>query len=207
MPRINLLPWREEQRKERKLGFLVALGGGTVAAAVAAFATYLMFGQMIDAQDGRNELLRGQIKQLDKQIEEINNLESAKQRFIARMEIIEKLQRSRPEIVHLFDEIARQLPEGVYLTGVKQQEKRLKFDGVAQSSTRVSTFMRNIDSSEWMRNPDLEVVETKGNSSALGGSNFTLFAEQVSNTGQDEGKPEGKGKPGAGKKLASRGAP
>src|SRR6185312_9092887 len=85
MPRINLLPWREEQRKERKLGFMVALGGGTVAAAVAAFATYLMFGSMIDAQDSRNELLRGQIKQLDKQIEEINNLESAKQRFIARM--------------------------------------------------------------------------------------------------------------------------
>jgi type IV pilus assembly protein PilN len=203
MPRINLLPWREEQRKERKLGFMVALGGGTVAAAVAAFATYLMFGSMIDAQDGRNDLLRTQIKQLDKQIEEINNLESAKQKFIARMEIIEKLQRSRPEIVHLFDEIVRQLPDGVYLTSVRQQDKRLKFDGIAQSSTRVSTFMRNIDSSEWLRNPDLEVVETKGNSAATGGSSFTLFADQVSNAGQDSGK----GAPGAGKKLASRGTP
>lgn len=203
MPRINLLPWREEQRKERKLGFMVALGGGTLAAAVAAFAAYLMFSSMIDAQDGRNELLRAQIKQLDKQIEEINNLENAKQKFIARMEIIEKLQRSRPEIVHLFDEIVRQLPDGVYLTGVKQQDKRLKFDGVAQSSTRVSTFMRNIDSSEWLRNPDLEVVQTSGNPGPTGGSSFTLFADQVSNTGQDEGK----GKPGAGKKLASRGAP
>lgn len=179
MPRINLLPWREEQRKERKLGFMVALGGGTLAAAVAAGAAYLMFGSMIDAQDSRNEMLRAEIKQLDKQIEEINNLESAKQKFIARMEIIEKLQRSRPEIVHLFDEIARQLPEGVYLTAVKQQDKRLKFEGVAQSSTRVSTFMRNLDSSDWLKNPELEVVETKTGQSV--GSSFTLFADQITN--------------------------
>ena len=197
MPRINLLPWREEQRKERKLGFLVALGGGTVAAAVAAFAFYLMFGSMIDAQDQRNEMLRGEIKQLDKQIEEINNLESSKQKFIARMEIIEKLQRSRPEIVHVFDEIVRQLPEGVYLTSVKQQDKRLKFEGVAQSSTRVSAFMRNIDGSEWLRNPELEVVETKTGNTV--GSSFTLFADQVSNISGDANAPAGK--------LASRGAP
>jgi type IV pilus assembly protein PilN len=198
MPRINLLPWREEQRKERKLGFAVALGGGTVAAAVAAFAAYLMLGSMIDAQDGRNEMLRGEIKQLDKQIEEINNLESAKQKFIARMEIIEKLQRSRPEIVHLLDEIVRQLPEGVYLTSVRQTDKRLKFDGVAQSSTRVSTFMRNIDSSDWLKNPELEVVQTSGGQTA--GSSFTLYADQVSNAGEDGSKPA----PG---KLASRGTP
>ena len=120
-----------------------------------------MFGSMIDGQEQRNETLRAEIKQLDKQIEEINNLESAKQKFIARMEIIEKLQRSRPEIVHLFDEIVRTVPEGVYLTGVKQTDKRLKFEGIAQSSTRVSTFMRNIDGSEWLQNPELEVVETK----------------------------------------------
>ncbi len=198
MPRINLLPWREEQRKERKLGFLVALGGGTIAAAVAAFAAYLMFGSLIDAQDQRNELLRAEIKQLDKQIEEINNLESAKQKFIARMEIIEKLQRSRPEIVHLFDEIVRQLPEGVYLTAVKQQDKRLKFEGVAQSSTRVSAFMRNIAGSEWLKEPELEVVETKTGNAV--GSSFTLFADQVSTVDGENGKKT----PG---KLASRGTP
>jgi type IV pilus assembly protein PilN len=200
MPRINLLPWREEQRKERKLGFMVALGGGTLAALLAAGATYMMFGSMIDAQDQRNDMLRAEIKQLDKQIEEINNLESAKQKFIARMEIIEKLQRSRPEIVHLFDEIVRQLPEGVYLTGVKQQERRLKFEGIAQSSTRVSTFMRNIDGSEWLKNPELEVVQTTSGQ-GTGGSSFTLFADQVSNAGNADG---GKKAPG---KLASRSTP
>jgi type IV pilus assembly protein PilN len=199
MPRINLLPWREEQRKERKLGFLVALGGGTVAAAVASFAAYLLLGSMIDGQDSRNEMLRAEIKQLDKQIEEINNLESAKQKFIARMEIIEKLQRSRPEIVHVFDEIVRQLPEGVYLTAVKQQDKRLKFEGVAQSSTRVSAFMRNLDGSEWLKNPELEVVETKTGTTVVG-SSFTLFADQVSNAAGDDPKKV----PG---KLASRGTP
>jgi type IV pilus assembly protein PilN len=196
MPRINLLPWRNEERKERKLAFIVAVGGATVAAAVAAFAAYLLLNSMIDGQIQRNDRLRAEIKLLDKQIEEINNLESSKQKFIARMEIIEKLQRSRPEIVHLFDELVRQLPEGVYLTGVKQVEKRLKFEGVAQSSTRVSAFMRNIDGSEWLRNPDLEVVQSANQSS---GSSFTLFADQVS-TVSDEDK--GGGSP---KKLASAG--
>ncbi len=204
MPRINLLPWREEQRKERKLAFTVALGVSALAAGVVTFAIYLMFGSMIDAQERRNEQLRGEIKKLDKQIEEINNLESSKQRFIARMEIIEKLQRSRPEIVHVFDEIVRTLPDGVYLTAVKQTDKRFKFDGVAQSSTRVSSFMRNIDGSEWLRNPELEVVQT-GKDNKQPGSNFTLFAEQVSNAMADDGAGKGKGKPGA-KVMASRGA-
>jgi type IV pilus assembly protein PilN len=177
MPRINLLPWREGERKERKLAFLVALGVAALAAGVASFAAYLLYGSMIESQEHRNQQLRVEIKTLDKQIEEINNLEVAKQKFIARMEIIEKLQRSRPEIVHVFDEIVRTLPEGVYLTGVKQSEKRLKFDGIAQSSTRVSSFMRNIDGSQWLRNPELEVVQTTKGSGP--GSSFTLTADQV----------------------------
>jgi type IV pilus assembly protein PilN len=193
MPRINLLPWRNEERKERKLAFFVAIGGATAAAAVVAFVGWVMLNSMIESQNQRNERLRAEIRLLDKQIEEINNLESAKQKFIARMEIIEKLQRSRPEIVHLFDEIVKQLPEGVYLTAVKQNDKRLRFDGIAQSSTRVSAFMRNIDGSEWLRNPDLEIVQ-----SATGGSGFTLYADQVSNVSEDQ-------KNGAPKKLASAG--
>ena len=97
MPRINLLPHRESKRKERKLKFLVALGAAAVAAGITSFAAYLMYGQMIDAQQRRNQQLRVEIKMLDKQNEEINNLETAKQKYIARMEIIERLQRSRPE--------------------------------------------------------------------------------------------------------------
>jgi type IV pilus assembly protein PilN len=203
MPRINLLPWREHERKERKLAFMVALGGAAVAAAVLTFAIYLMFGSMIEGQEHRNEQLRAEIKRLDGQIEEINDLESSKQKFIARMEIIEKLQRSRPEIVHVFDEIVHTLPDGVYLTGVKQTDKKFKFEGVAQSSTRVSSFMRNIDGSEWLRNPELEVVQT--GKDKVPGSNFTLYADQVSNVAADEGSGKGKGKAGS-KVMASRGA-
>jgi len=186
MPRINLLPWREEQRRERKLHFMVALGGATVVALALAFVAYLMMGSMISSQQARNDRLRLEIRQLDKQIEEINSLESSKQKFIARMEIIEKLQRSRPEIVHVFDEIVRTLPDGVYLTGIKQVDKRLKFEGVAQSSTRVSALMRNIDASEWLKSPELEVVESK-KGEALG-STFKLAADQVTHVGDDDSK-------------------
>ncbi|HWX68997.1 MAG TPA: PilN domain-containing protein [Steroidobacteraceae bacterium] len=183
MPRINLLPWREAQRKDRKLAFLVALGVAALAAGVTAFAAFLLYGSMIEGQQRRNNELRAAIKTLDKEIEEINSLESAKQKFIARMEIIEKLQRSRPEIVHVFDEIVHSLPEGVYLTSVKQNGMRLKFEGIAQSSTRVSSFMRNIDGSQWLRNPELEVVQTSKGSGP--GSSFTLTADQVTTAGAD----------------------
>src|ERR1700690_3754403 len=177
MPRINLLPWRDQQRRDRKLAFFVALGGAVALAAIAAFIAYLLLGSMIDAQEQRNERLRAQIKVLDKQIEEINDLEAQKQKFISRMQIIEKLQRSRPEVVHLFDELVKIMPDGTYLTSVKETGNKLKFEGVAQSSTRVSSLMRNIADSQWMRNPDLEVVQTKSDTV---GSSFVLDAEQIS---------------------------
>lgn len=176
MPRINLLPHREAKRKERKLNFLVALGVAAVCACVMTVAVYLLYNTMIDEQDSRNQMLTQQIKILDRQIEEINDLEQTKQQFIARMQIIEKLQRSRPAIVHLFDQIVRTLPDGVYLTGVTQTGDHLKFSGIAQSSTRVSAFMRNIDSSQWMKNPTLEVIQS---TPGAFGSSFTLDAEQT----------------------------
>ena len=183
MPRINLLPWRDQQRRDRKLAFFVALGGAAALAAVAAFIAYLLLGSMIDAQEHRNDRLRAQIKVLDKQIEEINDLEAQKQKFISRMQIIEKLQRSRPEVVHLFDELVKEMPDGTYLTSVKQTGNNLKLDGVAQSSTRVSALMRSISASQWLKNPELEVVQTK---SDIAGSSFVLDAQQVSLSDTDE---------------------
>jgi type IV pilus assembly protein PilN len=176
MPRINLLPWREAQRNERKLKFMVALGGAALCAFLVTGGVYVLYNWMIDAQDARNQMLAQQIKILDRQIEEINDLEQTKRQFIARMQIIEKLQRSRPEIVHVLDQIVKTLPDGVYLTSVTETGDHLKFTGVAQSSTRVSAFMRNIDSSQWMKNPTLEVIQ-----SAPGafGSSFTLDADET----------------------------
>ena len=191
MPRINLLPWRDEERKERKLKFMVALGGAAIAAFLMAFVGYLLMDSMVGAQQARNDKLKSEIAELDKQIEKINSLEADKARFIARMEVIEKLQRSRPEIVHVFDEIAKQIPDGVYLTAITQNpDGRIKFEGVAQSSTRVSAFMRNIDGSSYLKNPDLEVVETKKNS--VIGATFVLWAQQ---TGLAEEVDETKNKP------------
>ena len=184
MPRINLLPWRDEERKERKLKFLVALGGAAVGACLVAFVGYLMLDSMVSAQDARNAKLKAEIAELDKQIEKINSLEADKARFIARMDVIEKLQRSRPEIVHVFDEIARQLPDGVYLTGISQNGQRLKFEGIAQSSTRVSAFMRNIDGSSYLKNPELEIVETKRSDAV--GATFILFADQAGGVEEPE---------------------
>ncbi|MEN9705932.1 MAG: hypothetical protein RLZZ393_1811 [Pseudomonadota bacterium] len=211
MPRINLLPWREQQRKERKLAFFVGLGAATAAALLGLAASYLWYGEMIDAQQKRNAVLRTEISVLDKRIEEINNLEAQKQQFIARMQIIEKLQRSRPEIVHVFDTVTRTVPDGIFLDEILQSGKRFKFHGVAQSHTRVSSFMRNVESSQWLSRPELEVIETKKDNAATG-SDFTLYAQQAASAdeeaaaatgaagrkpGQPPGKAPGKGKGGA----------
>ena len=178
MPRINLLPWREQERKVRRREFIIAGGAAFVAAVLFALGGKLMYSSWIDTQVDKNNYLKKEIGKLDEQITDILDLENRKQRLVARMDIIEKLQRSRPEIVHLFDEVVKAVPDGVYLTQVKQTGKKLEIHGVAQSSTRVSTFMRSIDASQWLDNPVLEVVETAQNS-PTGGSSFTLFAETV----------------------------
>lgn len=201
MPRINLLPWRDEERKERKLKFLVSLGVAALGACVVTGVGYMMMDSMVSAQEARNARLDEEIAILDRQIEKINSLEADKARFIARMVVIEKLQRSRPEIVHIFDEIAKQMPDGVYLTAITQQGTRLKFEGVAQSSTRVSTLMRNIDGSSYLKNPELDIVQTKDKSEVAGAS-FVLFADQA---GGAEPEPEVDNKKKPKRRVASSG--
>jgi type IV pilus assembly protein PilN len=178
MPRINLLPWREQERKVRRREFAVAAGAAVVAALVFALGGKLVYSSWIDAQNQENNLLKKEIVKLDAEIADIQDLEERRQRLLARMEIIDKLQRKRPEIVHQFDELVRTVPDGVYLSSLKQTGKKLEIKGVAQSSTRVSTFMRNIDSSTWMDSPELQVVET-AKDSPTGGSSFTVFANTV----------------------------
>ena len=187
MPRINLLPWREQERKVRRREFGVAAGAAVFAGVVFMGGGMILYQGWIDAQNAQNELLRKEIVKLDAQIADIQDLENRKQRLVARMEIIERLQRKRPEIVHLFDELTRTVPEGVYLTNIKENANKLELKGVAQSSTRVSTFMRNIDSSVWMDNPQLQVVEAAKDSPA-GGSSFTLTADTVGVNLEDGGQ-------------------
>lgn len=176
MPRINLLPWREAERKRKRQEFGVGAVAALVGAALVYFAVNWQMQSAIDDQQARNAYLNNEIKELDKQIAEILDLEEQKKRLQARITVIESLELSRPEIVHVFDQLVRTTPDGIYLTSVKQTEKKIELKGIAQSSTRVASYMRNIDSSEWLKDPALQILETKGATDA--GSQFTLSATQ-----------------------------
>jgi len=188
MPRINLLPWREEERKKRQRDFGIALAGAVVAAVAVVMLTMFAYAQMISGQEDRNERLQAEIAELEKKIEDIDSLERQKERLLARMEIIDQLQKSRPEIVHLFDELTRQLPDGVYLTGMRQTGSRVEVRGVAQSSTRVSALMRQIDKSGWLTDPEVERVETT--TAQGGGSRQAEFIVRFKQVGTDTGNEE-----------------
>ena len=190
MPRINLLPWREAERKRKRQEFFLSIGAAIATAALVVLVGRWQMSSAIEHQNARNQVITDEIAQLDKQIQEILGLEKQKERLLARMEIIETLQRSRPEIVHVFDELVRILPEGVYLTYLKQSGTRFEIRGVAQSSTRVSAFMRNIDASEWLADPALQIVQRTG--AGAGSSEFTLFANQRSHAAPEEAADGGK---------------
>lgn len=175
MPSINLLPWRQALRQRRKKEFFIGIVAAIALAALVTLLSHLTVSSMIDSQHRRNDLLKSEIAELDKAIEQIVALEEQKDRMISRMEVIDTLQSSRPEVVKLFDQIVATLPEGVYLTSVKQSGRRIEFNGVAQSSTRVSAFMRNIDASETLSAPELKVIQTGRDTGP--GSQFTLFAQ------------------------------
>lgn len=162
MHRINLLPWREELRQERQKNFGVAAAVAVALAAMVVWYTHSYFAARIDQQGRRNKFLEGQIAEIDEQIKEIRKLEETRERLIARMEIIDQLQRSRPVIVHLFDELVRTVPEGVYLTSIDQTNDRFLVKGIAQSSTRVSNYLRDIDASEWFQDAGLNILEKSG---------------------------------------------
>ena len=189
MPRINLLPWREDQRKERQQNFLVASAGAVLIGIVTIMLVSWTFDRFIRYQNERNDILTREIALLDEKIEEIKGLERQKERLLARMEIIERLQKSRPEVVHLFDELVHTLPDGVYLTSLKQSNRRLEIKGVAESTTRVSAYMRNIDVSEWLEKPGLQVIETV-EVGPQKKAEFGLTARQVSSEDEDDGLEE-----------------
>lgn len=183
MPRINLLPWRAQLREKRKKEFLTALLAAVLCGGLLAYGYKLTLQARIAGQNQRNTVLREEIAALDLQIEEINTLEAQKERLLARMEIIDQLQTSRPGVVHLFDELVSTLPEGTYLTEVKQTSERIEIAGSAQSSTRVAALMRNIDASEWLRDPGLDVVETV-EAGVARNAQFKVFAQQRGQTEQ-----------------------
>ena len=161
MAHINLLPWREDRRKKRQRDFGITLGVAAALAALGVGAVHMLIGTLIDTQNNRNAYLQQEIARVDKIIIEIDELEKVKSGLLSRMAVIQQLQGSRPEVVHLFDELVDTLPDGVHLTIVSQQARRLTVNGEAESNARISTYMRKIDASEWVGDPDLRVIENK----------------------------------------------
>lgn len=185
MAKINLLPWREERRKEQQRQFLTLLGLSVLLMVLMIVAIHLNYAREISVQNSRNSFLNKEIQTVEAQIKEINKLEKDKQRLIDRIDKIQLLQRNRPEVVHLFDEIVRIIPEGVYLGSLKQQGSMLTIAGMAQSNARVSAFMRGIDNSGWLKTPVLDVIETDKKSDTKERS-FTIRATQVSVLAEEE---------------------
>ena len=162
MARINLLPWRAERRKQREREFYAMLGATAVGAFVALFAAIFWMNYLIDDQNGRNAYLQGEIKALDKQIAEIQELDKTRAQLLTRKEIIEQLQSNRSQMVHLFDELVKTIPDGTRLTAMKQSGDTLVLEGIAESNSRVASYMRNIEASPWMGHSDLRKIENKG---------------------------------------------
>jgi len=160
MAHINLLPWREAKRKEQQKQFLQLLGLAALAGVLVVVGAHIFIGQMAENQQNRNDLLKQEIRVLDKRIRDIKELEKTKQALLDRMDIIQQLQRSRPVAVHLFDELVTTLPGGLYLTQIKQKGNTLEIRGKAESDARVSSYMSNLERSPWLQDPRLEVIET-----------------------------------------------
>ncbi|RPE74821.1 PilN domain-containing protein [Vulcaniibacterium tengchongense] len=167
MARINLLPWRAERRKQRQKEFAVMFALSALAAVLVSFLIVSYYNAQIDGQNERNAFLQREIDEVKKKNEEIKQLEEKKAKLLARKEVIEKLQANRSQMVHLFDSLVRTIPDGAVLTSIKQDSETLTLEGRAQSNARVSTYLRNLESSGWMTNPDLSIIEAKGNDKGL----------------------------------------
>jgi type IV pilus assembly protein PilN len=189
--RVNLLPWREERRKARRQQFFALAGVVAAAVVIIWFLGYGAINGYISAQDGANAFLKSEIVLLDKDIQEIQRLKEQTESLLSRKRIIESLQANRTETVHLFNELVREVPEGVYLKSIKQTGDKISLVGYAQSNARVSTLMRNLEASPVTERPDL--VEIKA--ATVGNRRLSEFSLVVAITRQttDDGKSGKKG--------------
>lgn len=187
LTRINLLPWREARRKDRQRRYAMVAAATLGGVIGVVLAVHFAMAMKIEHQEARNAFLRQEIAQLDAKLTEIRKLEATRQALVDRIEVIQGLQATRPSVVHLFDELVKTIPPGTYLTSLKQDDNGLTLEGKAESQTRVSAYMRQIDGSRWMDGATLDVIETKDSGSTRV-SNFRLNAKLTEPT---EGAAQG----------------
>lgn len=184
---INLLPWREEEKKRRQTEFYVVLGVAALIGLTIWFGGRWHLNSEIQFQQQRNNILQQEIRTLDRQIARIRDLEATRQQLEARMRVIQELQTGRPQIVHLFEQMVLTLPDGVFLNTLRQQGGTITVTGVGQSNARVSNYMERLDSSDWLRDPNLDVIEVRDRG-GIRVSNFTLRVQQTNPKAADNGE-------------------
>ncbi|MFZ1344027.1 PilN domain-containing protein [Thiothrix eikelboomii] len=187
MAGLNLLPWRDKERELKKKQFFALLASSVALAGLIVFAAHTYMRAAVSYQESRNQMLTDEISNLDKQIEQIKKLDSTKQALLDRMQIIETLQSTRPAIVHLFDEMATALPQGMYLEALKQSDTIVHIEGKAESNARVSTYMDSLDRSQWLNSSNLNIISVArqdGRPTPL--RDFKLDVQQLLEQGKEE---------------------
>jgi type IV pilus assembly protein PilN len=183
MAKINLLPWREERRKQKQKDFLNAMALSVLFAILVLGVVHTYIEGLKAYQEQRNRILQNEIVLLDKKIVSIKDIEEKKSKLLTKIDLIQKLQESRPEIVHLFDELSKTMPDGVFIKKFTQIGNDLMFEGKSQSNARISAFMRAIEASPWLQTPTLNVIrlpdkQSKDKADTEQLSDFTLHAKQ-----------------------------
>jgi len=185
MAKINLLPWREEQRAEKAKQFGMTALFTAIVGAAAVYAGLQFANGKVEHQQARNAYLQTEIDNLEKDLQEIEELESTKTKLLARMDIIQELQARRPQVVHTFQELAERVPDGVFMASMKQNKDVLAFEGKADSNARVSTLMRNLGASDWFKQPGLELINSQNSDNGI--SSFKLrLSQSVAKPDEDQ---------------------
>lgn len=186
MPRINLLPWREELREQRQQDFVLAIAMSVLVTCFLFLIAYWHIERLKEYQQNRNSILEKEMQIVDRKIKDINGIDQKKNKLLAKVNLIQTLQESRPHIVHLFAELAKITTEGIFLSQFKQSGKNLTFIGKAQSNARVSAYMRGIEASPWLTSPDLKIIQGEGKATKGVLSDFTINAMQKSGGGKSK---------------------
>ena len=179
MTRINLLPWRDELRKKKQEEFLIGMAISAFLAIAIIFGIQMYLDGLITEQKDKNRIVEAKLAELVLITAKIKDIREQNEKLQNKRIAIQRLQKSRPEIVHFVDEIAKVTPEGVFLTRLNQKSERIELIGKTQSNARVSAFMRNVEKSQWLNTPQLNVIKSGSKKKKSGDlSDFTLYTKQ-----------------------------